>query len=50
MEDRERLAQLPVRLLAWYDASARVLPWRENPTPYRCGCRRLCCSRPGWRR
>lgn len=35
MEDRERLAQLPVRLLAWYDASARVLPWRENPTPYR---------------
>ena len=35
MEDRERLAQLPARLLAWYDASARVLPWRENPTPYR---------------
>ncbi|MGN8801243.1 A/G-specific adenine glycosylase [Candidatus Merdisoma sp. HCP28S3_D10] len=22
-------------LLAWYDAHARVLPWREQPTPYR---------------
>lgn len=22
-------------LLAWYDANARILPWRENPTPYR---------------
>ncbi len=22
-------------LLEWYDNSARVLPWRENPTPYR---------------
>lgn len=22
-------------LLAWYDAHARVLPWRENPRPYR---------------
>ncbi len=22
-------------LLKWYDNSARVLPWRENPTPYR---------------
>ncbi|MGI6254074.1 MAG: A/G-specific adenine glycosylase [Acutalibacter sp.] len=35
MEDREVLAQLPERLLAWYDAGARVLPWREDPTPYR---------------
>ena len=35
MEDRELLAQLPERLLAWYDAGARVLPWREDPTPYR---------------
>ncbi len=22
-------------LLKWYDDSARILPWRENPTPYR---------------
>lgn len=22
-------------LLAWYDRNARVLPWREEPTPYR---------------
>lgn len=22
-------------LLKWYDSNARVLPWRENPTPYR---------------
>ncbi|MBW7572843.1 A/G-specific adenine glycosylase [Caproiciproducens faecalis] len=22
-------------LLSWYDANARVLPWRDNPTPYR---------------
>nr|NSL46802.1 A/G-specific adenine glycosylase [Dendrosporobacter quercicolus DSM 1736] len=21
-------------LLAWYDANARILPWREQPTPY----------------
>ena len=21
--------------MQWYDQSARVLPWRENPTPYR---------------
>ena len=26
VEDRELLAQLPERLLAWYDAGARVLP------------------------
>lgn len=23
------------QLLAWYDTHARLLPWRENPTPYR---------------
>ena len=22
-------------LLAWYDASKRILPWRDDPTPYR---------------
>ncbi len=25
----------PDRLLAWYDRHKRILPWRENPTPYR---------------
>ena len=35
MEDREILAQLPGRLLEWYDRGARALPWREDPTPYR---------------
>ncbi len=29
---KENIADL---LLAWYDAHARVLPWREEPTPYR---------------
>ncbi len=28
----ERIADL---LLAWYDKNRRVLPWREEPTPYR---------------
>ena len=23
-----------LRLLAWYDANRRILPWREDPTPY----------------
>ena len=29
------LSKIPVPLLAWYDQNARVLPWRENPEPYR---------------
>lgn len=28
-------AAFAARLLAWYDASARDLPWRKNKTPYR---------------
>lgn len=28
-------AELPGLLLRWYDGCARVLPWREEPTPYR---------------
>lgn len=28
-------AAVRAALLAWYDASARVLPWRSDPTPYR---------------
>ena len=34
-------------LLDWYDANARVLPWREEPRPIGYGCRRLCSSRLG---
>ncbi len=30
-----RLAELPSPLLDWYGRNARVLPWREEPTPYR---------------
>lgn len=32
MEDLKRIA---APLLKWYDGHARVLPWREQPTPYR---------------
>ena len=35
MEDWELLAQVPGLLLSWYDKNARVLPWREDPSPYR---------------
>ena len=28
-------ALIPAPLLAWYRENKRVLPWRENPTPYR---------------
>lgn len=34
MKNREK-EQLSRDLLAWYDANARILPWREEPTPYR---------------
>lgn len=30
-----RLPLLVEPLLSWYDASHRILPWRENPLPYR---------------
>lgn len=29
------LEEIPELLLKWYDAGRRVLPWREEPTPYR---------------
>ena len=32
---RERLEALPRVLDAWYQTSRRVLPWREQPEPYR---------------
>ena len=30
----ERLAEIAQPLLAWYDENRRILPWREEPTPY----------------
>ena len=29
------LAAIPKPLLLWYDRNRRILPWREEPTPYR---------------
>lgn len=34
MEQSEKLSKLPLRLLPWFAASARVLPWREDNDPY----------------
>ena len=31
----ENLQEIPAPLLEWYDRHARILPWREQPTPYR---------------
>ena len=31
----QELPDLHVPLLQWYDAHARTLPWRDDPTPYR---------------
>lgn len=33
--EKDMLADIPIPLLKWYDTSRRILPWRENPTPYR---------------
>ncbi len=30
----ERLRKISEPLLAWYDENRRILPWREEPTPY----------------
>ena len=30
-----RLENIVAPLLAWYDQHARILPWREDPSPYR---------------
>lgn len=35
LTDEEILQQTPEKLLAWYDENARILPWREDPQPYR---------------
>jgi A/G-specific adenine glycosylase len=31
----ETIKQFQEELLRWYDSSARILPWRDKPTPYR---------------
>lgn len=33
--DKEAIKQFQSRLLEWYDSNARVLPWRNDPSPYR---------------
>ena len=33
--ESNRLGEIVLPLLAWYDKHARVLPWRENTEPYR---------------
>ena len=30
----EKLQMIPSPLLSWYDKNRRILPWREEPTPY----------------
>lgn len=30
-----KLEDIPIPLLKWYDKNRRILPWREEPTPYR---------------
>lgn len=35
VEERQILEKIPALLLRWYDGCARVLPWREDPAPYR---------------
>lgn len=32
---RSNLAEIPEPLLKWYEVNRRILPWREEPTPYR---------------
>lgn len=34
-DTKEYLCKINEPLLAWYDENARILPWRENPLPYR---------------
>ncbi len=33
--DIQYIAQFQSELLEWYDSSARILPWRNDPSPYR---------------
>lgn len=34
-EDYGLLSRIPKPLLQWYDKNRRILPWREEPSPYR---------------
>ena len=34
LKNTELLPEAFARLLAWYSASRRLLPWRQDPTPY----------------
>lgn len=34
-DNNEKLCDIAPPLLKWYDGHRRVLPWRENPAPYR---------------
>ena len=34
-KEQQILAKIPQPLLKWYDDNRRILPWREEPTPYR---------------
>ena len=34
METNKELESIVQPLLAWFDTNARVLPWRDSPTPY----------------
>lgn len=33
-KDLDALKRIPTPLLRWYDAGARILPWRSDPRPY----------------
>lgn len=33
-KEDNRLQEMVLPLLGWYDGNARILPWRESPTPY----------------
>lgn len=35
IKENLRLTAIPKPLLEWYDKNRRILPWREEPTPYR---------------
>ena len=35
MAEYSRLSHLPAPLLRWYHQNRRILPWREDPQPYR---------------
>lgn len=35
LDEEERLRTAVPALLSWFDCNARILPWREEPTPYR---------------